>query len=117
MRNSLENFILRESEIVINHYYPFMGAKPDCVASCDCCGEMLLEIKCPFCAKDSPVSNSVSCLETVDGQLKLKTTLIDCDNSNCPYVWLHFKCVKLKKVLNGDWYYPVCRKLSQFKIK
>ncbi|KAL3866251.1 hypothetical protein ACJMK2_043566 [Sinanodonta woodiana] len=171
-----ENCFLRESGLVINPSYPFMGASPDVAASCDCCSEILVEIKCPFCAKDYPVSDSVSCLETCQLLLceqeycdfmlwtnimveKYKASfqavilpqlvgksytrplvhvgtsnivegnnqatngtatkeqnlicicqkvyvehedVIGCDNSNCPYVWLHFKCVKLKRVPNGE---------------
>ena len=38
--------------LVINTKYPFLGATPDGSASCTCCGEHLLEIKCPYKYKD-----------------------------------------------------------------
>lgn len=44
-----------------------------------------------------------------------KDDVIGCDNENCPYIWLHFKCAKIKRVPKGKWYCPSCRKLSQFR--
>ena len=32
----------------INHEFPFLGASPDGIVTCDCCEKRLLEIKCPF---------------------------------------------------------------------
>ena len=32
--------------------HPYLAATPDGTVSCDCCGEGLLEIKCPFKYKD-----------------------------------------------------------------
>ena len=32
----------------INTDYPHLGASPDGIVDCDCCGEGLLEIKCPY---------------------------------------------------------------------
>ncbi|CAC5404737.1 unnamed protein product [Mytilus coruscus] len=42
--------------------YPYMGASPDGKASCDCCGKVLKEIKCPFCKRDSMIDNSADCI-------------------------------------------------------
>ena len=39
---------LKSSDFVISSDYPFLGASPDGLVSCDCCGEGLVEIKCPF---------------------------------------------------------------------
>ena len=41
---------------------PFLCASPDGLASCDCCGEGLVKIKCPYCARDSPIAE-VECLK------------------------------------------------------
>lgn len=35
--------------------------------------------------------------------------VIGCDNQNCPYVWLHFKCINLTKVPRGKFYCNECR--------
>ena len=44
---------LEESGFVINPKVPHIGASPDGLISCDCCGQSVVEIKCPFCARDS----------------------------------------------------------------
>ena len=45
------NFKCVLSGLVVNPLYPHLGASPDGVINCDCCGEGLLEIKCPYSAK------------------------------------------------------------------
>lgn len=67
-----ENFEIRDSGLVINPKYPFLGASPDAVASCHCCGEIVVEIKCPYCRRDKSISDEIDCLEKIDGQLRLK---------------------------------------------
>ena len=48
-----------------------MGASPDGKASCDCCGEVLIEIKCPFCKRDSMIDNSIDCIISENNNLQL----------------------------------------------
>ena len=38
--------------LIINANYPHLGANPDGIINCKCCGEELLKIKCPFSVKD-----------------------------------------------------------------
>lgn len=52
------DFKVQLSGLVINPSYPYIGANPDGVFTCSCCGEELLEIKCPFKYWDvSPISD------------------------------------------------------------
>ena len=37
---------------MINPQYPHLGASPDGFIKCSCCGEGVIEIKCPFSVKD-----------------------------------------------------------------
>ena len=39
--------------LIIDEEYPFNAATPDGYRQCACCGDGVVEIKCPFCAKDS----------------------------------------------------------------
>ena len=41
------NFSMRNSGFVIHSAYPEIGASPDGIVRCDCCGEGSLEVKCP----------------------------------------------------------------------
>ena len=57
------NFEIAETGLIIEPLYPFMGASPDAVVSCTCCGNGVLEVKCPFSCKDKDfqsVANSNS---------------------------------------------------------
>ncbi len=36
----------------INPEYPYIGASPNAIMLCDCCGRRAVEIKCPFCKRD-----------------------------------------------------------------
>jgi hypothetical protein len=52
------NFTVQSSGLVVHPSYPYIGASPDGVVMCECCGEELLEIKCPFKYKgNSPTSD------------------------------------------------------------
>ena len=55
---------------------PFIGASPDGVISCDCHGECLLEIKCPWTHRglsiDEYTKQKDVCLERKDNQVQLK---------------------------------------------
>ena len=52
----------------------YLGASPDGVVSCECCGRGLLEVKCPFCMKEGlEVTESPGfCLDQKDDQWKLR---------------------------------------------
>ena len=50
--SSHQNFTCKKAGLVINPLYPHLGASPDGFISCICCGDGLVEIKCPFSIKD-----------------------------------------------------------------
>ena len=45
MASTHTNFECRTSGLVV---YPFLGASPDGVTLCGCCGEGIVENKCPY---------------------------------------------------------------------
>ena len=52
--------------------YPFLGASPDALVQCMCCGEGAVEIKCPLCAGEKSLREAVDgarnfCLEELPG--------------------------------------------------
>lgn len=56
---------------------PFLAASSDVIFSCSCCGKFCVELKCPYSARQSSISEGwerVDFLHKVDGNLKLKTT-------------------------------------------
>ena len=71
-----ENFQILDSGLVINPQWAFIGASPDGVIQCTCCGRGVLEIKCPYCHRDSSVIAAARedpkfCLKEVNGKLTL----------------------------------------------
>lgn len=61
------NFSVTRNGLYINPSYPHLGAPPDGITKCDCCGEGLVEIKCSYSGKDKGLSN-VDYIK--DGKLK-----------------------------------------------
>lgn len=57
--------------IIINKDIPIMASSPDCVISCACCGESVVEIKCPY-NKDDTQLKDPNDLETLEGIPYLK---------------------------------------------
>ena len=64
------------SGLVIHTGYPHMGASPDAIVNCKCCGRGTVEIKCPFSCTDKTFLEATSgptfCLELIDGAYSLK---------------------------------------------
>ena len=44
-----QNFSVEENGLFINPQWPYIGASPDSIVCCHCCGRGALEIKCPYC--------------------------------------------------------------------
>ena len=62
-------FFCKESGLVVSLTHPFIGASPDGVVHCECCGHGVIEIKCPYCIRDED-PGTASCL--LDGKLSHK---------------------------------------------
>lgn len=63
--------------LIVNPTYPHMGATPDGIVTCECCGRGVLEIKCPFSCRDksfaeAATTNSRFFLTENDGVFTLK---------------------------------------------
>ena len=54
------NFLLKESGFVISTDHPFIGVSPDGTAMCEYCGEGCVEVKCPFCNKDTEIEERLN---------------------------------------------------------
>ena len=52
MMLSHQGFSCTKSGLIINPLYPHLGASLDGFISCSCCGDGLVEIKCPYSVKD-----------------------------------------------------------------
>lgn len=52
MTDNHNNFKLTNTWFIIYTEHPELGASPDWLVECDCCGQGCLEVKCPFVIKD-----------------------------------------------------------------
>ena len=48
-----------KSGLVVSTERPFLGASPDGIIQCSCCGKGLLEIKCPYVLKEAHISSAL----------------------------------------------------------
>lgn len=64
------SFSINDAGLFINPDTPFIGATPDGLVHCDCCGDGVLEVKCPYSKKDVPMETACAdpsfCLSTSD---------------------------------------------------
>lgn len=61
-----EGFYFQPAGLFINTELPHLGASPDGLVSCKCCGEGLIEIKCPYKYRDrhpATVADKEFCLQ------------------------------------------------------
>ena len=76
MRTTHPRFKVEESGFIISATYPFIGASPDGVVSCNCHGTGLIEIKCPYSCKEKlPDKDEIPpshCMDFTDGKWLLK---------------------------------------------
>lgn len=72
------DFRLRKTGVFLCVEYPHLAASPDSFVSCACCGDGIVEVKCPYSAADCDILqtlNSPNCsLEQRNGKLVLKRT-------------------------------------------
>ena len=72
------SLMIIKSGLILHPSYPFMGATPDGIVHCACCGSGTLEIKCPYSCRDRSFEEAASedpafCLEQGDdGSINLK---------------------------------------------
>lgn len=55
MKEIHENVSVEDTGFFINPDAPFFGTSPDGFLKCDCCGQCVLEIKCPLCVKNKKI--------------------------------------------------------------
>lgn len=69
-----QKFSVEENGLFVNPQWPYIGASPDGIVCCLCCGRSALEIKCPYCHQGESIDFAAShdkkfCLKEADGKL------------------------------------------------
>ncbi len=83
------NLTLTDRGLVIHPQYPHLGASPDSFVKCRCCGNGVLEVKCPFSCNDRSFLEAIGdrnfCLEKSENDtfvLKRSYLLLSSTTSN-----------------------------------
>lgn len=116
----------------VNPVWPFLGASPDSMVDCLCCGSGVCEIKCPFKHRHNTVlqaslSDELFCLHKVNGNLSLKKShpyyfqvqaqLFVCDVEYCDFIVWTLKDVFIERIVPDVQFWDDCvRKASSFFI-
>lgn len=65
-----------QAGLLISQEYVFLGATPDLLVKCSCCGEGTVEVKCPWTVRDGQLCDLLreksSCVSECEGSLRLK---------------------------------------------
>ncbi|KAL1447539.1 hypothetical protein MTO96_044255, partial [Rhipicephalus appendiculatus] len=73
--NKHHGFQCQRSGLHLSTAHPFIGASPDAIVSCSCCGRGVVEFKCPFLLKDAEeITTKNSCLSDAEGLFKLQSS-------------------------------------------
>ncbi|XP_060594190.1 uncharacterized protein LOC132748587 [Ruditapes philippinarum] len=125
MKQTHTNLLIQQSGLWINPKYPFIGASPDGLVSCDCCGEGVVEIKCPYCAKGKKLSEAkLNYLS--EGKLKenhryfyqVQTQLIVTEREFCDFVvWSEQDIDVIRIELNENTETEIITKSKEFFIQ
>ncbi|CAG2229693.1 unnamed protein product [Mytilus edulis] len=69
------DFSCTQSGFHVSNENPFLGASPDGITNCQCCGRGIVEIKCPYKHKDNTIEHAAAIDSTfcLDKNLHLKT--------------------------------------------
>ena len=78
---------------MINPDYPHIGASPDGIVMCDCCGLGILEIKCPYICRDQSFADAI---------MNDKTFSTDTLNTGHAYYYQVQAQIKLSRASYGD---------------
>jgi hypothetical protein len=75
MKNHVE-LLVNDCGLIVNVTCPFLGASPDALVSCKCCGNGAVEVKCPYSNRIQTIlqymESDNSCFCFVDGEISLR---------------------------------------------
>ncbi|KAL1274388.1 hypothetical protein QQF64_027202 [Cirrhinus molitorella] len=72
MKTKHQNFDVELCGLVVHPDKPYLGASPDGIANCTCCGKATVEIKCPYKYRDGLTGSSEDTQFCLDKALQLK---------------------------------------------
>ena len=111
--------------LYINPSFPHLGATPDGLISCDCCGEGLIEIKCPFKHRDKhphavsdckfylkeDKTNSIRLQCTHEYFFQVQGQLAVCEKDYCDFVCWTPEGIHIERILPDSDHFSVTKPL------
>ena len=77
MKKTHKRFTVQECGLILLDSHPFIAASPDAIASCSCCRNFCVEVKCSYSiSHTSPEDAELAFVEKENDQFKLKKTHI-----------------------------------------
>ena len=86
-----KKLVVTEGGLFLHHQRMYVGASPDGLVECDCCGKGVLKIKCPFSiSHTAPSHENVPFIEmNEDGSLGIKYNKANiAGHSSTEYAWI-----------------------------
>ena len=108
--NNHDDLEVMSAGLFIDLHNPFIGATPDGIINCTCCGKGVLEVKCPLCFKEGLPEEETSnfCMTEIDSKWTLKndhayyyqvqTQLNICQVKYCDFVVWTKKGVVIERI-------------------
>ena len=114
--------------LVVNPRYPHLGASPDGIVTCNCCGTWLLEIKCPYsgrnshpdvlCGERDSFLNSKGLIHTHKYYTQILGQLLLCDKQYCDFVVWTTKGLIIERIhIDVRFTEKLLNKLTQFYVE
>ena len=128
MSSCHQNFCCELSGLVVNPLYPHLGASPDGVISCSCCGTGLLEIKCPYNGRNAHPDNlrsskmsflnSQGLVKTHKYYTQVQGQLLVCEKQFCDFVvWTTRGLIVERIYIDVRFTVKLSRKLTEFYVE
>ena len=104
---------------------PYIGASPDGLVCCSCCGEGVIEVKCPLCVREKfPEDDQKTfCMTKVENKwilnayyYQIQTQMYVCKRDYCDFVvWSEKEGILIDRVaVNHEFFYDIVNDLEHF---
>ena len=79
LKKTRKDFAVQECRLILLDSHPFTEASPDAIASCLCCQNFCVEVKCPYSiSHTSPKDSELAFIGKVNDQFKLHIYYTQC---------------------------------------
>ena len=124
-----KNININTTGLIVCKEHVFLGASPDLFVSCDCCGDGLVEIKCPYNVRLHNKVFAADCLSADDeGNIRLMQShdyyaqiqgqLAICEKKFCDFVVYNAQDIFVERIiLDEDYWLKMLNVLSTFYFK